>query len=466
MAKGLVNERRVLTDSLPTVVGWVVGEPLTPVWAFANHTPMQQAQQPLISWKRNLAVLWLAGTCVAIGFTFSFPFMPLFLQDMGLAQGGRAALWSGIIQVSMGVGMVLSGPVWGLAADRYGRKKNVVRAMFGGGAFMLLSAFSTSLYHLIILRFLTGVSTGSMGPSMALLASTTPRERIPFAIGILQTSFFVGNTIGPFLGGLVADSWGLKGTFLATGTMLGVGGVIALLLAREEFHRPSQSVSIFQRRAYANLLRLLTSRELKPVLTVVFSVQVLPIMTFTVLPLILDDLSSMGGGSVTGVAFGVMGLAGGLGSYLAGQLSGRVSSMRILRMAVVGAALSFAPLAVANSVGLFYLFLGLGGAFQGSMIAMTGGLVALAVSGEEQGVAFGGLQAVQVSAFSIGPLVGGGIGATAGLRWVFPVQTFGLLALSVAMARLLPGEAVSGLQRAVATTAEADGQADSDRAPD
>ncbi len=77
------------------------------------------------------------------------------------------------------------------------------------------------------------------------------------------------------------------------------------------------------------------------------------------------------------------------------------------------------------------------------MIAMTGGLVALAVSGEEQGVAFGGLQAVQVSAFSIGPLVGGAIGATAGLRWVFPVQAFGLLALSLAMARLMSGGAAS-----------------------
>ncbi|MCZ6615659.1 MAG: MFS transporter [Chloroflexi bacterium] len=427
---------------------------------------MQQVQQRPISWKRNLAVLWLSQACVATGFTFSFPFMPLFLQDMGLAQGGQAALWSGIIQVSMGVGMVVSGPVWGLAADRYGRKRNVVRAMFGGGAFMLLSAFSTKLYHLIILRFLTGLTTGSMGPAMALIASTTPRERIPFAIGILQTSFFAGNTIGPFLGGLVADSWGLKGTFLVTGAMLSVGGVIALLFVREEFHRPSQSVSIFQRRAYANLLRLLTSRELKPVLTVVFSVQVLPIMTFTVLPLVLDDLSPLGGGSVTGVAFGIMGLTGGVGSYLAGLLSGRVAPMRILRMAVVGAALSFAPLAVANSVGLFYLFLGLGGAFQGSMIAMTGGLVALAVSGEEQGVAFGGLQAVQVSAFSIGPLVGGAIGATAGLRWVFPVQAFGLLALSVVMARMLAGRTAGGPQRIDGTAVEPAGHADHDPAPD
>ena len=103
--------------------------------------------------------------------------------------------------------------------------------------------------------------TGSIGPAMALVASTTPRERIPLSMGILQTAFFIGSTIGPLLGGLVADSWGLKGTFLVSGAMLSTGGVIAMLFVREEFHRPSKSVSIFQRQAYTNLLRLLTSES-------------------------------------------------------------------------------------------------------------------------------------------------------------------------------------------------------------
>ena len=427
---------------------------------------MQQPQKHPISWKRNLAVLWLAQSCVATGFTFSFPFVPLFLQDMDLAEGGQAALWAAIIQMSMAMAMILSGPFWGLVGDRYGRKLNVMRGMFGGGMAFFLSAFSTQLYHLIITRFLTGLLTGSIGPAMALVASTTPRERIPLSMGILQTAFFVGSTIGPLLGGLVADSWGLKGTFLVSGAMLSVGGVIALLFVQEEFHRPSESVSVFQRQAYTNLLRLLTSRELMPIFVTILAVQGLPIMGFSVLPVILDDLTSLGGGSVTGVAFGVMGLTGGVGSYLAGLASRKATPTRILRIAVAGAALSFAALFVADSVAQFYVLLAFAGASQGVMFAMTGSLVALAVSGEQQGVAFGGLQAVQVTAFSGGQMIGGVIGATAGLRWVFPVQAAGLLILLVLMARLLPEGAMSGPQGAVAMTAEAAGHADSDRAPD
>ena len=422
---------------------------------------MQQPQKHPISWKRNLAFLWLAQTCVATGFTFSFPFVPLFLQDMDLAEGGQAALWASIVQMSMALAMVLSGAFWGLVGDRYGRKLNVMRGMFGGGMTFILSAFSTELYHLIITRFLTGLLTGSIGPAMALAASTTPRERIPLSMGILQTAFFIGSTIGPLLGGLVADSWGLKGTFLVSGAMLSVGGVIAMLFVREEFHRPSESVSVFQRQAYTNLLRLLTSRELMPILITILTVQALPILATSVLPVILDDLSSLGG-SATGIAFGVIGLSGGAGSYLGGLISRRTTPAAILRVALAGAALSAAPLFWANSVAQFYAFLALGGAFQGAMFAMTGSLVALAVSGEEQGVAFGGMQSVQVTAFSVGQLIGGVIGATAGLRWVFPVQALGLLGVLGLTVPLLP-RAVSGPQRAAAETA---GHADADRASD
>ncbi len=398
--------------------------------------------------------MWLAQSCTVIGFTFSFPFMPLFIQDMGISDGGQASLWAGIIQASMGIAMVLTSPIWGLASDRYGRKMNVQRAIVGSAIFLGLSAFATNVYQLIVLRFLTGLTSGVLGPSMALVASTTPRERIPFSLGVLQSAFFVGNTIGPLLGGLVADAWRLKGAFLVTAAIQVVAGLIVQLFAREDFHRSPESLSIFQREAYSNMLRTLTSRRLLPVLATIFSVQFFTIMSLAVLPVILDDLSPGSGGSVTGVAFAVMGITGGVASYSTGLLSKNVKLTRILSVAAVGAGLSFAPLFVADSVPQFYLLLATAGAFQGAMVAMTGGLVGLAVSGEHQGVAFGGLQAVQVTAFSSGPLLGGILAATVGLRWVFPVQAVGLLAVPVLVAWLLPSSG-GGAQPAGEAVAEA-----------
>ena len=424
--------------------------------------PMQQIRKSPISWKRNLAVIWLAQSLTVVGFTFTFPFMPLFVQEVGISGGGQASLWAGIIQIAMGIAMVLSSPVWGLASDRYGRKKNVLRAMFGGALFHALAAFSTSVYHLLVFRALTGLTSGAFGPSMALVASTTPRERLPFSLGILQTAFFVGNTLGPLIGGLIADAWGLKGTFLVSGGVLTGAGLILQLFAREDFQRPSQSVSIFQRRAYAGLLRLLTSRELLPVFTTIFILQLFPIMAFTVLPVILESLSPTSGGSVTGVAFGVMGVTGALGSYITGWLTTRVSLIRILTAAAVGAGLSFSTLFFADSVAQFLLFLAIAGAFQGGMVAIPGALVGLAVTGEHQGAAFGGLQAVQVAAFSIGPFVGGVIAVAVALRWVFLVQAAGLLTVPLVARGLLSGKLGEQKQTADDMTAEAPTGSDND----
>ena len=423
---------------------------------------MQQIHKRPISWKRNLAVIWLAQSLTVIGFTFTFPFMPLFVQELGISGGGQASLWAGIVQVVMGTAMVLSSPVWGLASDRYGRKKNVLRAMFGGAIFHLLAAFSTNVYHLLLFRGLTGLTSGSMGPSMALLASTTPRERLPFSLGILQTAFFVGNTVGPLIGGLVADAWGLQGTFLVSGAILTAAGLILLLFAREDFQRPPQSVSVFQRQAYADLLRLLTSRELLPVLATIFILQLFPIMAYTVLPVILESLSPASGGSITGVAFGVMGVTGGLGSYAAGWLTTRVSLMRILTVAALGAGLSVSTLFFADSVAQFLLFLAIAGAFQGGMVAISGALVGLTVTGEHQGAAFGGLQAVQVAAFSIGPFTGGVIAVAVALRWVFLVQAVGLLTVPLAARRLLSGRLGEQKQSAADTTAQSSTGSDND----
>ena len=82
-------------------------------------------------WQRNLYVLWVAQATTALGFSFFFPFVPLFIQDLGIEDPGQAALWSGIAGGAGGLFMMVSGPVWGILSDRYGLKKNILRAMFG-----------------------------------------------------------------------------------------------------------------------------------------------------------------------------------------------------------------------------------------------------------------------------------------------------------------------------------------------
>ena len=49
-----------------------------------TETAVDAASKP-ISWKRNLAVMWIAQCITVMGFSFTFPFVPLFIQqDLGV----------------------------------------------------------------------------------------------------------------------------------------------------------------------------------------------------------------------------------------------------------------------------------------------------------------------------------------------------------------------------------------------
>jgi DHA1 family multidrug resistance protein-like MFS transporter len=396
---------------------------------------IDEVTQTQTSWKRNLAVLWIAQVFTVGGFSFSFPFIPFFVQELGIQGEGQASLWAGLVQASMGLAMVATSPIWGLIADRYGRKTNMLRASFGGAIFIFLSAFSSNVYQLMFFRFFTGVFSGTFGPAMALVASVCPRNKLPFAMGILQSAFFTGTTLGPLFGGVIADAWGFQGAFLGTAALLAIAGVIMMIFVREDFDPPS-NLSVFQRHAYVDLFHLLTSRELVPVLGTFFVVQFAPVISFVVLPIVIASLATSNVASATGIAFGVTGLAGGLAAYGAGMLTKRVRMTRILTVACVGMCISIFPLFFVGELWQFYFFLACGGIFQGAMLSMGGGLVGLAVPSEVQGAAFGALQSVTVSAFTLAPLTGGGIASQFGPRWVFPAQSACLLGAAL-LARLL-----------------------------
>ncbi|TMD88972.1 MAG: multidrug efflux MFS transporter, partial [Chloroflexi bacterium] len=87
-----------------------------------------------MDWRRNLAALWLAEFTAILGFSFAFPFLPLFLhQELHIANGPELRFWTGISASATGFALALTSPIWGRLADRYGRKPMLVRAMVGGG---------------------------------------------------------------------------------------------------------------------------------------------------------------------------------------------------------------------------------------------------------------------------------------------------------------------------------------------
>ncbi len=386
-----------------------------------------------VSWKKNLVALWFAQVGTTLGFSFTFPFYPLFFEELGGFTTERAAFWAGLAGWVFGLGMGLSSPIWGVLGDRYGRKLNVLRSLILGGLFLTISGFSQTPFQLMASRFVIGATSGVVPTIMALVAAHTPRERLPFAAGIVQSGLFVGVALGPLFGGMIYDAFGFRAAFFATGAALWGSAVIVIFLVREDF-RPSESaLGLVQ--PFVVLWRLSTSRAMLPLYGVVFLVLAAHLMIQPAIPGLVGIVE---GGSHSGTASGIVFALGGIASAISsigmGWLAPKIGLQRVLMFGAVLAAFSSLVPYFAND----YLTLAAGFAaialFSGGLSGLVNGLIALRSPSGQHGAAFGSAQLAHAFGVALGPLAGGAMVVTWGLRsvFLFEMATFVLILLAVA----------------------------------
>ena len=105
-------------------------------------------------WVRTLIILWIAQVISEFAFSFALPFVPLYLQDLGVSDPNRAGLWAGAMSGGFALVMGIMAPIWGVVADRYGRRLMIQRALFGATIVVGAMAFVQSAEQLLILRLL------------------------------------------------------------------------------------------------------------------------------------------------------------------------------------------------------------------------------------------------------------------------------------------------------------------------
>ena len=145
---------------------------------------------------------------------------PAIARDWGLSRGSLGPLFSS----SLLAGLI--GPyVFGVLADRLGRRYAVIVSVLIIGVFGLLSGLCTSLPALVAARFIAGIGmSGALAVAVATINEFAPRRlRATFV-----TVVFSGTTIGSGLPGLVAAPLLAHAGWRA---MLFIGGVVPLILA-------------------------------------------------------------------------------------------------------------------------------------------------------------------------------------------------------------------------------------------
>jgi len=391
------------------------------------------------SWQRNLYAIFVAEFIVIMGFSFVNPFMPLFIQELGAFTNQQAAFWAGIATSASGIAMFFSAPLWGIVADRWGRKPMVLRAMFGAGTVLALMGLASNIYLVIALRFVQGLFSGTVAAASALVASLTPRNKMPFAMGLLMVAVFTGTSFGPLMGGFMADSVGYRAAFFITGGLLFSGGFIVLFFVKEKFERPAKGQSA----SLSSLLRLAKSREMLPLLLALCALHAGPNMITPIISLFIRELNPSGmAATASGLAFCFMGVVAAISAIIASRLGGHITLKRILVISCLGTGLLYLPPMLAQTVTQLVIFIALTGLFKGGLMTSSNALIGLSVPRSQQGIAYGVAQSANALGNGLGPLIGGSLAPLIGLRSVFGVAGGLFMLIGVAVRKLLRGISV------------------------
>ncbi len=390
------------------------------------------AAQP--SWQKNLYVLTAAQFLIFVAFGFVQPFQALYIKDLGVTDLHSVELWSGVISFSQAFVLSIFSPIWGSYADRHGRRLMVLRVAFGGGLIFATMGLSQNVYQFFGLRMVQGMLTGVIAPGTALAVSFVPRERLGYAMGVLQTSLLAGNSVGPLLGGVLADRFGFRPSFIATGVLMWMAGLLVLLFIKENFVPPERVEG--ERRGlpaiFQGMRTALADRKLLVIMLVLFSVSFGTSTVTPVLPLFVEVLSPLASApTLTGIIFTVTGVVSGVTVILLGRISDKVGYKLTLIVMAIGAGLFYIPQAFVRTAGELIVLRGLLGFFDGGIIPTASALVgSRSSSSGSQGSVFGLVYAGGSLGYALGPLVGGILAANLGLRSVF---------LSTALVLLLVG---------------------------
>lgn len=397
-------------------------------------------------WRRNLYVVWFATFASLTGGSLVQPFLPLFInRDLGVSDPGTAAVWFGLATSGGGIAQAILAPIWGILADRHGRKAMLVRAQFAIGAANASMSFVGSPWQLVGLRVIQGMFSGVVGASRALVAGSVPRDRVPYAMGLIQSAIFMGQTLGPTIGGIMGSAIGFRASFLVTASINLVAGTLAVMYVKEQpIERPGGRGS----RGRGSLREMLRSRALAVLFVTFFLTSVGNMLSRPIIPLLLQEIDPDHDVAFTaGLAFSVLGVSGAIASVAASRSSGRIGLRQLVVFAAITSAVSTYVVGLGTTPLMVLAALFVTGLAQGTLASSSTAMISLAAPASRQGTAFGMLTSAQSLAMGAGPLAGGLLAAFADLRTPFVASSVllvmgGLLVLAVPKLQTSDPEAV------------------------
>ncbi|MDR0199505.1 MAG: multidrug efflux MFS transporter [Streptococcaceae bacterium] len=370
-----------------------------------------------VNWKRNLFVSWLGCFFVGASFSLVMPFMPLYIEHLGV-HGAAVNFYAGLTFSLTALASALIAPVWGRLADQHGRKPMMVRAAVVMTICMGGVAFVPNVFWLLGLRTLMGFFSGYIPNSTALVAAQAPRDKSGYALGTLSTALVTGTLIGPSLGGLLAQWFGMANVFLIVGGLLLIVTLLTIFAVHEDFEPVTRDALLSTKEIMSRVSnrQILIGLFVTSFILQVTTQSIEPFVTLYIRTLSHDTSNLM---FISGLVVSAVGLSAMMSSSTLGKLGDKYGGHRLILIGLIFSFVVYVPMAFVGNpleLGILRFLLGFG---SGALLPAVNSLLSKITPKEGVSRIFAFNQMAGNLGMVTGPLVGSAIAGTMGYREAF-----------------------------------------------
>ncbi len=338
-----------------------------------------------MAWIFPLAILTASAFLMEMTFTMITPFLQIYLVRELNVPTSEVNAWSGwIFSITFFVSGLM-GPIWGLLSDRKSRKLMALRASIGLAIAYSLCGLVQTPFQLFLARLFQGFCAGLYPALLALVATNKPHNRMGFSMGLLQGGMTVGGIAGPFLGGVLAEIFGMRLSFFIGGMALMGVTILIMFFVNEGKHMPMKKKTNFLNTDVLKNQRVLIMLFISMLVYMsLYSLQ-------PILPLYLAELQKSMDNimMVAGSVFSICGISVMIASPLLGIAGQKYGFLKVLILSMFASSVLIMCQVLAGTVAGFTVWRFLGGFAVAGLIPTINSLLTLYTPEEDSGTVFG-----------------------------------------------------------------------------
>ena len=362
-------------------------------------------------------------------------YTPLYLRELHVPASQIPGWIAAISSLGWIIALPLA-PFWGVLADRYSRKAVIVRSAVLEAVIFAGWALSKDPFTALVFRSLNGFVLGNTGVMLAVQASTTPRQRLGLAVGIVAAGSPAGRAVGPILGALLVHLVDVRGMLLFDAGLSIVMAVLLVLVMKEGEHTRPDDLRVLSllRGAFDEIRR-------HPLVWRLFvATAVTQIGLWTMLPYAPIYIARLAPGdtvTAVGIVLSTVGLGQAVASPLWGIAMQKFGHVAILNFTSVGAAVALTVAGFSHTLPVFAVALFANGVCAAAILTASMAVMAATVSPERRGAVLGQILFPFYVGGVVGPLAGG-FAFAAGQPYVYGIAAVLSLAPLVVLLTLRP----------------------------